>query len=497
MRTPTLLDLSIVARAFAAALAVAAVTAVTSCSVPNPHDCSDGTCTDARYPFCDVDGHFPDSQGNTLTCVAVTCTPGEFAECRSDTAITCNSTGDNYDLIQCASGCDAASLGCRAGATDACATDAQCTDMAPVCDSGTSTCRACEADAECASGVCEPGTGRCTPDSAIVVVAPTGAQTGECSLISPCEFAHAVTVALADPQRSTVLLLPGSYSSALTVNSGSITLVGHGATLRATSGMYTFNITDTANVTIRGMALDLSALTGYCGGLDSTNGGTLQLSDATIVLDGLTFNAMVLAGCHATLDRVTIALTSHGQISPAMFVSDNVVLNADRLHITTTDASSALVFNGKQSTIHISNSLFENTKINLLSTETATQSTYAFFFNTIVTSESNAIDGTTSGNRILFVEDNVLVAATDAIACAQCAVDHNLTYPQTILVGSSNIVVDPQFASAATRDYHLTATSPAVDTASPSTGFATTHDFEGIARPQGAGFDLGALERHP
>ncbi|MEO6776304.1 MAG: choice-of-anchor Q domain-containing protein, partial [Kofleriaceae bacterium] len=97
----------------------------------------------------------------------------------------------------------------------------------------------------------------------------------------------------------------------------------------------------------------------------------------------------------------------------------------------------------------------------------------------------------------LFVEDNVLVAATDAIACAQCAVNHNLTYPQTIVVGTSNIVVDPQFVSAATRDYHLTATSPAVDAASPSTGFTTTHDFDGIARPQGAGFDLGALERHP
>jgi len=489
MRIPALLHSSILTRVCFAAIALAAVS---SCTVHNPRDCSDGTCTDSRYPFCDVDGHFPGSEGNSLTCIAVSCTPGEFAECRADTAITCNATGDNYDLIQCPSGCDTASQGCRA-----CATDAQCTDAAPVCDSATSTCRTCQADSECASQVCEPATGRCTPESAIVVASPTGAQTGECSMASPCEFTHAVATALGDPQRSTVLLLSGEYSSAFAAHSGSITLVGHGATLRATSGMYTINVTDTANVTMRGITLDLSAIAGYCGGLSTSNGGTLALSDATILLDGLTFNSLVLAGCHASLDGVTIALTSHGQISPALTVSDNVVLNADRLHVTTTDASAALVFNGKQSSVRISNSLLENTKISLLSTETATQSSYQFFFNTIVTSESNAIDGTTNGNRMLFVEDNVLVAATDAIACAQCTVDHNLTYPQTIVVGPTNLVADPRFVSAAARDYHLTATSPAVDAASPSTGFATMHDFEGTARPQGAGFDLGALERHP
>lgn len=42
----------------------------------------------------------------------IACTPGEFAECRGDTALTCNSAGADYDAVQCARGCDPA-IGCR------------------------------------------------------------------------------------------------------------------------------------------------------------------------------------------------------------------------------------------------------------------------------------------------------------------------------------------------------------------------------------------------
>jgi hypothetical protein len=35
----------------------------------------------------------------------VSCTANEFVECREDKALTCNATGDNYDLLSCAYGC--------------------------------------------------------------------------------------------------------------------------------------------------------------------------------------------------------------------------------------------------------------------------------------------------------------------------------------------------------------------------------------------------------
>jgi hypothetical protein len=86
------------------------VALMVGCTSKNPRDCSDGTCTDPAFPFCDIEGNFGDT---TKTCVAVDCTPGMFASCRGDTAITCNSAGTDFDLIQCERGCDEASGGCR------------------------------------------------------------------------------------------------------------------------------------------------------------------------------------------------------------------------------------------------------------------------------------------------------------------------------------------------------------------------------------------------
>ena len=57
-----------------------------------------------------------------------------------------------------------------------------------------------------------------------------------------------------------------------------------------------------------------------------------------------------------------------------------------------------------------------------------------------------------------------------------------------------SIVGLPQFVDPANQDYHLLASSPAID-AGTNTGVAT--DYDGIPRPQGAGYDIGAYEYTP
>jgi hypothetical protein len=89
---------------------VVAAAVLAGCTKPNPRSCQDGTCTDPALPFCDVDGSFANEP---QTCIAVDCTPGEFAACRGDLAITCNEVGTDFDLIQCERGCDDALGGCR------------------------------------------------------------------------------------------------------------------------------------------------------------------------------------------------------------------------------------------------------------------------------------------------------------------------------------------------------------------------------------------------
>jgi hypothetical protein len=61
---------------------------------------------------------------------------------------------------------------------------------------------------------------------------------------------------------------------------------------------------------------------------------------------------------------------------------------------------------------------------------------------------------------------------------------------------TNNVAANPQFVNyvrSGSGDYHLQSTSPAVNTGVSTN--APTKDLDGIARPQGAGFDIGAYER--
>src|SRR5947209_2509162 len=53
-------------------------------------------------------------------------------------------------------------------------------------------------------------------------------------------------------------------------------------------------------------------------------------------------------------------------------------------------------------------------------------------------------------------------------------------------------MVDPVFVNFASRDFHLQSTSPLINKA--TTLSAVTNDYDGVARPQGSGYDIGALE---
>jgi hypothetical protein len=51
---------------------------------------------------------------------------------------------------------------------------------------------------------------------------------------------------------------------------------------------------------------------------------------------------------------------------------------------------------------------------------------------------------------------------------------------------------DPAFVGS--TDYHLRSSSPAIDRANPNPLYTVDQDFDGVPRPQGDAFDIGAFE---
>lgn len=71
-------------------------------------------------------------------------------------------------------------------------------------------------------------------------------------------------------------------------------------------------------------------------------------------------------------------------------------------------------------------------------------------------------------------------------------IDSSIFYGNTINGEAGNTVADPLLVNLAGYDVHLLAGSPAIDAADAA--YAPATDFDGVARPQGNGSDIGAYE---
>ncbi|GAA4047975.1 hypothetical protein GCM10022409_37890 [Hymenobacter glaciei] len=103
----------------------------------------------------------------------------------------------------------------------------------------------------------------------------------------------------------------------------------------------------------------------------------------------------------------------------------------------------------------------------------------------------------------VFIGNNIIVALADNRLNTATG-NQNVTYRNNLFFGGTTAAVlglapvqaDPLFRNAntswATADFHLLAGSPAIDAGTATSAPAT--DFDGRARPQGAGYDIGAFE---
>jgi PKD repeat protein len=86
--------------------------------------------------------------------------------------------------------------------------------------------------------------------------------------------------------------------------------------------------------------------------------------------------------------------------------------------------------------------------------------------------------GINKANTIMVVDRNLIDGYTGNHKCE--------------VTGTNPILADPQFVNETARDLHLQGTSPAIDECNPALVPAT--DYDGVSRPQGDGYDIGAYE---
>jgi parallel beta-helix repeat protein len=80
------------------------------------------------------------------------------------------------------------------------------------------------------------------------------------------------------------------------------------------------------------------------------------------------------------------------------------------------------------------------------------------------------------------------------------SIKNNIVYqnsPATANAGSqsvlaNNLSANPKFVNPAAGDFSLQPASPAIDAGATLT--EVTHDFNGVSRPQGSAYDIGAYE---
>jgi len=463
---------------------------VVACTKQNPRSCVDGFCNDPQFPFCDADGTL---EGQENTCIGVSCTPGDFAACRGDELISCDATGNNYNVTQCERGCDSAAGGCKG-----CENNDQCANPNPICDTGNSSCRGCSLDDECASRVCDFASGACLPGTSVVYAAPSGVNSGPCTLDAPCALPRAVTVASTAAVTPVLRLLPGTFLDLLKVvmpTTSPLQVVGTGATIGPTTAGVAVTIAGGANVHIRNLTLNDPSGGIVCSDPNVSSSITVEDSSLTAT------SGMSISRCTATFRNFEMRIPGDNGlgvdiVGPATFEAEKLNAHAD----------SGTVFNvaGQGASVHVTNSVFENILVGASTTDTTDPgSKLLFAFDTFIMN-ANVQHGCQinagSAHRTFLFENSIIKGTSNndvIFGTGGCTLLHNILTPQSVNVPPTNSTADPQLKDIAARDFRLKSTSPAIDAAVPSTGLDPTIDFDGVARPQGAAKDLGAFEFKP
>ncbi len=230
------------------------------------------------------------------------------------------------------------------------------------------------------------------------------------------------------------------------------------------------------------------------------SGGQYDLSAGGIYVDGganITIERNLIYACDIGIE---VASEHAGRFASAILVRDNVVRHCLTEGIAVGGYASSVGW--AQNCTFTNNTLFQNDSTQSGSGELLLQYkvTNCTFKNNIFKANSqNLLIGNPFSNSGNVVDYNLYFAPGGAVGSEWQWKNAYRTGFSAYKTFSGNdahsLFANPQFIGATTNDFHLTATSPALNAGDPAfaAGSGET-DFDGGARLQGARVDLGAFE---
>jgi hypothetical protein len=432
----------------------------TTAGIPNGSTCSDGLL--CRSHVCEE-----------VTCSVAAQCDGTAPYCVAETCQEACS-----DNAQCPGFAQAANqMFCEAGACVECAGEMGCSTASPVCDMG--ACRKCEKSSECASAVCK-SDGSCAAEADVAYVTTTGSANSNCTRAAPCTLTRALDPGI---DRLFIVLAQGTYlQPSTTLVNGRRTLIGDGSTRPIVSNMGLGPVLRAGNgaeVTLENIELRGARNTvtpGFDGsGIDCPGGQNATLH---LVRSAFTMNQLAgLQGRTCTFDARESTFSGNQS-------GINVVDSKGTIERSTIILNTGTGMFLDAGLYDVTNNFIVRNGIGVDFFPSSVGS--VFQFNTLV-DNMTGVRCQTIGTDMYQFPNNLIARNATNVSSSDCIFDSSM------VIGNDITALKFKSPDAAPFDYHIQAGSMAVDQISTST---LMRDFDGEARPFGAGHDYGADEVH-
>ena len=372
----------------------------------------------------------------------------------------------------------------------ACSTSAGCPSQAPVCDPADKVCRTCVADSEC-DGACHELTGECFAEANVIYASPTGADNLTCAKSFPCAT---ITTALqrVTATRGLIRVADGSYPDEWNVKRRggmSPPVIISGTDIAPSGAVFTLANAFGDPQTDPNTTLVLEGVTIK----DAQQSGLVVRGTAT--LSHVAIEAAGGIGVDARLGSTLILLDSRIEGGVGVGISSTESLEVERSQVLNNAAGGITASGGFTivNTVIANNGMMNGGTFGGARLAGVPGKAAVFRFNTVTKNIGGSLASGVQCESAIALEDSIVHSNIGLLSPeigASCSPMYCLL--ATAPGSGNNVQGNPMFVNAAS-DFHVAASSPAIDRADPAA--TETVDFEGGRRPQGNARDIGADEQ--